>query len=832
MASLSDNQVASEPPCATIAPFVNSKAPQYINIDQFKPATAAATSNAEKLIASGLSVVPIKLDGTKAPACAWKKFQTDQPTSIEVQDLFSAACGIGVVCGAVSGNLEVMDFDSEVAFDSAKAHLIEAGINLLDVLPLVKTPNGYHAYYRLEHQPEGNTKIAMTIDGKGVLVETRGQGGYVISPYSPNSVHPSDKGYELIQGDLTAIPTITLEEHDSFCSILRGLDERVKPEYRPVVAIDATQKRPGDEYNGRANWQDILCSAGWTQLGNSGNSTQWAKPGSASKAPHATTNYEGSDKLYVFSTSAPPFEHGRAYDKFSAYALLNHNGDFAEAAKALAKQGYGELKAKSDEDDEEKESKRNLADLFLNTLSDLDLFHDEYKRGFANVSTAKGKGAEAMAINNDSFKLYLRGRFFEQFGQGARDNILETVCLQLESVAVFRSSQRKVFTRVGKVSENVYIDLCNDDRQVIEITKDGWKVLDDSCPAMFSRSKRSRPLPIPATDGSIDNLWQLTNPHLSEEDKLMIVGFMIGSLNPDGPYAHLNIEGPPGSGKSTLTKMIKRLIDPSAAELTNLPKNEEDLSVTALNNWLLSYDNLESVPVEMSNSLARLSTGGGLVTRAFYSQREESVIDVQRPVLFNGIGDLARRPDLLSRCAVIELAPIESLERRTEREIFAEFDKASPAILGALYSMISSALSYQSEVVLSPAPRLADFATWVTAGLKNTVWNQERAFADAFDKNQLKGAKMGLEDNPLALAIMSRCADCSFTGNTATDVINVLAQEKCLGDYGGKSALPKANKLMKELNMIRPALKQLKGICIITKNSSRGTIYDFIVEKE
>jgi hypothetical protein len=49
----------------------------------------------------------------------------------------------------------------------------------------------------------------------------------------------------------------------------------------------------------------------------------------------ATTNHAGSDLLYVFSSSTT-FESDRAYDKFATYAVLNHPGDFAVAARGAA----------------------------------------------------------------------------------------------------------------------------------------------------------------------------------------------------------------------------------------------------------------------------------------------------------------------------------------------------------------------------------------------------------------------------------------------------------------------------------------------------------------
>src|SRR4029077_2505921 len=96
-----------------------------------------------------------------------------------------------------------------------------------------------------------------------------------------------------------------------------------------------------DHFNANADWGDILEPHGWKWVGTGGDrSDLWRRPGKRD-GTSATTNYAGSDLLYVFSSNAPPFDEGRGYSKFHAFALLEHCGDFRAAAKALAAQGFG-----------------------------------------------------------------------------------------------------------------------------------------------------------------------------------------------------------------------------------------------------------------------------------------------------------------------------------------------------------------------------------------------------------------------------------------------------------------------------------------------------------
>jgi hypothetical protein len=104
--------------------------------------------------------------------------------------------------------------------------------------------------------------------------------------------------------------------------------------------------RPGDDFNRRASWDEVLPGKGWVVARRTGDVTHWRRPGKKPPGTSATTgkchSAVGGDLLYVFSSNAQPFEPERCYSKFSAYALLYHRGDFGAAASQLAREGFGE----------------------------------------------------------------------------------------------------------------------------------------------------------------------------------------------------------------------------------------------------------------------------------------------------------------------------------------------------------------------------------------------------------------------------------------------------------------------------------------------------------
>lgn len=303
---------------------------------------------ARRYLAGGLSIVPIKCDGSKAPCCAsWAPYQQRQATEQEILDWYGRGpAGVAILGGPVSGGVEILDFDMRAAWDAwrdmALSLLRDAG-EVLPRLPLVQTPSdGRHLYYRHVGEQAGNTKLATRrVDGRPeTVIETRGRGGYVLAPGCPSACHLTGNTYDLLQGDLASIPTISFWARDILLDAARALSEHPVESERVLEARSTTAEgtRPGDIYNQRGLWDELLRRHGWRPVRRSGRTTYWRRPGKT-QGISASTGHD-LNYLYVWSSNAPPFEPERAYSLFSAYALLEHHGDFAAASAALVVAGY------------------------------------------------------------------------------------------------------------------------------------------------------------------------------------------------------------------------------------------------------------------------------------------------------------------------------------------------------------------------------------------------------------------------------------------------------------------------------------------------------------
>lgn len=321
-------------------------------------------------VEAGLSVIPVKCDGTKKPALkAWKEFQQHLPSDEELSAWFAdESKGIGILAGAISNGLEIIDIENREVASAWQNLVIGApyGEDLLDRLCVVRSPKGFHCYYRCEkpepnqdlaRRPATEEELAQRPDRKYYkLIETRGEGGYAIAPGSPAAVHPSGEEYRLIQESFTQIPLITMEERELLLECARSLNEYVKEDQyyvEPQSTGEQTGDRPGDLFNQKATWQEILEQHGWKP--EQGSSTRWCRPGSSRASGRVTSN---GNYFYTWSSSVAELPFEKAVSKYALYAFLNCGGDFKEASRRLASAGYCKPREQKPKAREQKAQKR------------------------------------------------------------------------------------------------------------------------------------------------------------------------------------------------------------------------------------------------------------------------------------------------------------------------------------------------------------------------------------------------------------------------------------------------------------------------------------------
>lgn len=470
---------------------------------------------------------------------------------------------------------------------------------------------------------------------------------------------------------------------------------------------------------------------------------------------------------------------------------------------------------------EEASQKKTVAVKVMELLTEIEFFHDEYRDAYVTIK--RNNHYETWLIESNQFKEWLSKIYWDAYKGSLNKNSLNEVVSLIKGKALHDGGCHKVFIRVAELDNRIYIDLANEQREIVEVTSTGWQIIADA-PVKFKTIAAMRPLPRPEDGGNINELFSLIN--IPQKSQKLVFAWMLECFRVNTHFPILVFSGMQGSAKSTTQNILRSLIDPSASNLRNAPRKSEDLLVNAKNNWLVSFNNLSNLTSQEQDDLCCLSTGGGFSARRLYTNGEEELFDIKRPVILNGITDLITQQDLIDRCIVIELPAISNKQRRTDQELTIEFNEKAARIFGSLLTALSKVLAELPTVKLYEKPRLADFALLGVALEKALGWEQNSFMKDYTDA-RVESITLAMEHSPVATAIIELIeARAVFDGSYSSLYKDLTKNFK--PDMAGwpKSAKGLANQLRRQA----PALK-MTGIEIIFDPSRKNDGYHIKIIK-
>lgn len=327
-------------------------------------------ARARELHNAGIRVIPVKSDTSKSPAISgWQKHET---TLANIDQWFGGESplfiAMGAVCGSASNGLEMLEIEGDQLHHLRELQQHLETQNAKEIFQRINNgwvetspSGGFHWLYFVdwgntipESGPAGNTKLAQTSD-RHAIAETRGASGQFVVAPSSGQAHETGHPWVLVTGGPETAPTLSQEERENLHAAFRMLDQyrttqaaQVSPAARPspVTPNADGSAAPGEDYNNKTHWKDILTPDGWTISHVHGDTTYWIRPGKKpGQGISATTGYSDTgDRLYVFTTSTE-FDPEIPYTKFGAHTLLTQGSTspeaFTRAAKKLKDTGYG-----------------------------------------------------------------------------------------------------------------------------------------------------------------------------------------------------------------------------------------------------------------------------------------------------------------------------------------------------------------------------------------------------------------------------------------------------------------------------------------------------------
>jgi len=465
--------------------------------------------------------------------------------------------------------------------------------------------------------------------------------------------------------------------------------------------------------------------------------------------------------------------------------------------------------------EQHKSRSKKQASVLVDLTQGAELFHTSDGDMYSTIPV--GEHYETWGLKSKGFRDWLSRRYYKSECAIPNAQAMQDALNTLQGIARHDGQTFEINTRLAVEDGCIWLDLCDENWRAVRISAEGWEVV-SKAPLKFRRTKGMRSLPVPVRGGSISLLRELVNT--TEADWVLLISWLVAALRPGYPFPVLVIQGEQGSAKSTVSKMLRDLIDPNMAPLRSEQRDERDLMLAATNSWIVALDNLSKLPQWLSDALCRLSTGGGFATRTLYENDEETIFMAMRPIIINGIEELTTRSDLLDRSVIIHLPAIPPEKRKSESEVWSEFESVRPLILGSLLDAISHALRNIESVRLDQKPRMADFSLWATAA-EESFGLETSAFMSAFMGNRESANELALEASPIASAVIDFAQQQRYwKGKTSEllDEINLQVNEEVKKQ---RSWPKRSNALSGALNRIAPNLRAI-GIDVSIGRTKSG----------
>ncbi|MNF67322.1 hypothetical protein D3C84_491330 [compost metagenome] len=416
------------------------------------------------------------------------------------------------------------------------------------------------------------------------------------------------------------------------------------------------------------------------------------------------------------------------------------------------------------------------------------------------------------------FRDALVAGFYSDSGKAPRDQSVREALGTLAGLGRFHGDCQEVHLRTAGAAGDYFLDLAlPGSSRTVRIRPGKWEIV-ESPEAMFVRPESMQAIPTPVPGGSIEQLWRVANiPHGS---RLLALAWLIECLRPDTPYPVLELLGEQGSAKSTTQTALRQLIDPNSCPLRSAPKSSEDLFVSAGVCAVVSLENVSHLPAATQDAMCVLATGGGFAKRKLYSDADESVISVKRPVVLNGISAAVTAQDLVDRTITIE-TPVIS-ERLEVTDLWREYEAERPCLLGALLDIFAKVLELlpQMQIPADDRPRLVEFARLGMA-VATAAAHEPEDFLREFNASRQESLARTIDASPVAAAVVE-LVEARPHGVTAPvkEILRTLEQYRPTGcDSWPRSA----KGLGDALRRAAPALRQI-GIECKPLGKSGGTV--------
>lgn len=486
---------------------------------------------------------------------------------------------------------------------------------------------------------------------------------------------------------------------------------------------------------------------------------------------------------------------------------FDDDGDEIKSLREAVTEAASASNSESEEGDEDSKKDPDgdtIAQLLVALGRQDELFHDDAGGAFAAIDHGEN-GRETVVIGSERHEEILSLRLWQEHALPPSSSSLHDAMRTLRAMAKADGKQRSVHLRHHWDGTRLWYDLADERRRAVEITTSGWRIVNKP-EVYFLRHKNTRAQVEPVMDGSIELLRQLVN--VDQAHWPLFVGWLVQALMPGSSRMGMMLGGAQDSAKSTNAKLARAVVDPARAPTTALPRNEDDFAVVASTNAILAADNVSSITREMSDMVCACITGDGYARRTKYRDTDETIWQFQRPVLLNGIGNVIHFPDLLDRVLLVRCPAIRPEKRRRERELWGQYRKDAPAILGALFTAAAGMLRELDRVQVPGDIRMSDAAQVMLAAARGLGLDEGEMLV-ALRANAAEQVREAIEESVIAQPLLDYLSRNQGYEGTMGTLLERISMQVEMGTRKDRSWPKHPRALRTALDRIAPALSKV-----------------------
>ena len=424
---------------------------------------------------------------------------------------------------------------------------------------------------------------------------------------------------------------------------------------------------------------------------------------------------------------------------------------------------------------------------FFEDINDPSVIYAEVK--VPAIGASKKAYKMFVPIDDRKLKSYIRQFILPNApGYATVNTILE----EAKDILSLGSNPNKAAPRIrtaGTLANHLMeYDLNNDAHEYVKITPSGWCITKNSKHKFLKRNAMGMQVSPKQTD---HDLLSLLKPFLNtDRDGQIIFATWITQAYCMGNHSAMIIMSPQGSGKSTLTRMARSIVDPSRLDAVVMSQKKDDLFALLSNNYFVAFDNTDELSKDTSNILCSAITRATMAKRLLYTTNELGVYELHNTLVLNGLDIMPKESDLASRCLLLKLNSISPKARKPLAEIEANFAIALPEILGAIFNTLSKAMTIIENIHPQEMPRMADSYKEMLA-IAIAMGISEQEFSRIYRENL---AQIDKERSNIAIveAICEYMTSSLVKGRAVEGTVSSL-YSKIYSSYSGtKSNLPQA----------------------------------------